>query len=166
MCDSCEPDDELTKAIRRDDVDTVQQIISSSGENGTSKKFIPFNIFENYVPNGSTRYINYATAYWSLRCFKYFLLNHEKIDKTTFSLAVYGGNIEIIKIADLNEQDDEDNKPRKVWAGNQSNQLLSTNNDKIIPAIMKHRNDLFDWILKQKFTVKEPNEDLFALVEQ
>ena len=44
MCDSCEPDDELTKAIRRDDVDTVQQIISSSGENGTSKKFIPFNI--------------------------------------------------------------------------------------------------------------------------
>ena len=166
--DSGEPDDELTKALRRDDVDTVQKIITSSGETDFSKAFVPFNIFENYVPNGKTRYINYAAAYGSLNCFKYFLSNHDKIDKSTFSFAVYGGNHEIIRIVDQNEQNgdldnDKDKKPKTGFSFGKSPQLTSIT-DKIIPAIMKHQNDVFDWIIDSKLTEKQTNDNLSSLI--
>ena len=39
----------------------------------------------------NVRYINYAAAYGSIRCFKYLLLNDEKIDELTFQYSVFGG---------------------------------------------------------------------------
>lgn len=138
MRDSGEPDDEITKALRNDDVDYFQKLILPN-INKISKCVVPFNIFEDYIENGSTNYINYAAAYGSIKCFKYLLLNHIEIDEYTFNYAIYGGNIEIIKIVDQN-------------SGNivvsQKNQLII--DDKIILPIIKHQNDLFDWIYEQK----------------
>ena len=80
MRDSGQPEDTITKALRNDDVDTVQSIISKTyfDFQGT---FIPFNIFESYLPNGQKNYMNYAAAYGSFKCFKYFLLNHYSPDE-------------------------------------------------------------------------------------
>ena len=148
MRDSGEPDDEITKALRNDDVDTFQRILSKSNCN-ISKSFVPFNIFEDFIDNGKTRYINYAAAYGSIKCFKYLLLNHDKIDSLTFSYSIYGGNVEIIKIVDQKV------KEEKI--------KYSSNN--IIPSIIKHRNDIFDWILNENYSGKEiNNSELLDLI--
>ena len=175
MRDSGEPDDELTLALRYDDVDKFQSIISN-GQLHNQKGTVPYNMYEEFVPNGLTRYLNYSAAYGSIKCFKYLLLNHEKIDKHTFKFAVYGGNFEIIKIVDQKiSEDNIDNDvinvpPKKAFNlnGNQlfANRQRNWNSDftivnnfienvvltskmiySIVPSIIKHQNDLFDWIL-------------------
>lgn len=96
MRDSDEPPDELTKALRNDDVITFQNIISNRNDK-INDNFIFPNIFENFIDINNTKYINYAVSYGSINCFNYLLLNHHELDSTSFSYAVYGGNIEIIK---------------------------------------------------------------------
>ena len=73
--------------------------------------------------------LNYAAAYGSLKCFKYLLLNNNDINDETLELAIYGGNIEIIKI---------------VYQKNEFHNNEKQND--IIFAIRKHKNDLFDWL--------------------
>ncbi|KAK8836079.1 hypothetical protein M9Y10_040035 [Tritrichomonas musculus] len=183
MRDKGEPEDELTMSLRNDNVDKLQSIMSTTMND--SKRFVPFNIYEDFVPNGKTSYLNYAAAYGSIKCFKYLLLNHDKCDKSTFSFATYGGNTEIIKIVDNYNQesfiDDSENPSLKVKESDGSDYLIDDygnftkllyvlyyefdhrNSDlcKIIPSIMKHQNDIFDWILENKFTSNEINEELF-----
>ena len=164
MRDNYEPDDELTNAIRKDDVDTVQKLLSKS-EASLNKSNVPFNIFETYILNGETKYINYAAVYGSIKCFKYFLLNHYEIDSTTFAHAVMGGNIEIIKIVYQNEPSENSNvvvdfNVRQI----NLKQYFSGKINQIMPAIMKHRNDLFDWIFEQKFTDKDLGNSLSSLI--
>ena len=136
-----EPDDELIKSLRYDDVDSLQSFLSINEVVNLNETIVPFNLFEDFVPNGFTSYLNYAAAYGSIKCFKYLLLNHANVDEYTFKFAVFGGNIEIIKI---------------------SNQLLPEINNfyevkqQTIAAIKKHENSLFDWIFEQKCT-KECN---------
>ncbi|KAK8898237.1 hypothetical protein M9Y10_000515 [Tritrichomonas musculus] len=179
MRDMDEPGDKLTIALRIDDVDTVQSILSKSGSNVT-KSFVPFNLFEGFVENGRTSYINYAAAYGSVKCFKYLLLNYDKIDKSTFKYAVYGGNIEIIKIVDQQASPESTPDNNKLGRGLINNLNFggfgagfnypfdnsSSIDLEIIPSIIKHSNDLFDWILDQKYTddnIKQ--QSLFSLLK-
>ncbi|KAK8841740.1 hypothetical protein M9Y10_026687 [Tritrichomonas musculus] len=138
--DSGEPDDEITKALRNDDLDSFQQLVSSNLKYYLNS-FVPFNMFENYVENGKTSYINYAAAYGSIKCFKYLLLNHFEIDKLTFNYAIYGRNIEIIKIVDQKEVEDD-----------------QTMNKFILP-IKNHQNNLFDWIYETKYPPNIKNDN-------
>ena len=198
------PSDKLTKALRIDDVDTFQAMISNI-EFDITKSYVPFNLFENLLSNGTINNINYAAAYGSLKCFKYLLLNHLTINKFTFEYAVYGGNVEIIKIIEQHQKFlDEDierkfTKPKKKRFGNprlfrnryadtgnkitrslgstlyyKSNpfhqERIDLLNDEIIPSIILHKNDLFDWIFEHKLEVYNKKKNslyplLFCSVE-
>lgn len=134
MRDNGEPIDEITLALRYDDVDKFQSIISVRNEKEKNTNFVPVNIFEEFVPNGETNYLNYSAAYGSIKCFKYLFLNHAELNNSSFYYAIYGGNIEIIKIID------------------QQNMLpCSKMSEAILCAVKKHKDDLFDWIFEQKY---------------
>ncbi|KAK8842926.1 hypothetical protein M9Y10_025792 [Tritrichomonas musculus] len=162
MRDSGEPDDIITKALRDDDVDTLQSIVSKS-ENKISNANVPFNIFESFIPNGSTDFINYAAAYGAIKCFKYLLLNHAEINELTFKYAVFGCNIEIIKIVyqhiSTNLVNSALNRQRNSSLNRKGDSLLLAI---IESAIMKHQNNLFDWICEQNFVINNLNENLLS----
>lgn len=153
MRDSGEPNDELTKSLRNDDVDTLQSIVTKR-ETNFSKSFVPFNLFEQFVQNGGTSYINYAAAYGSIKCFKYLLLNHATIDDSTFKYALFGGNIEIIKIVDQQSISTENKRVVQNQRPPSKYQNIDT-----LPSIMKHSNDLFDWVLENKYSTKSKIEN-------
>ncbi|KAK8875507.1 hypothetical protein M9Y10_005673 [Tritrichomonas musculus] len=140
MRDKGEPDDEITKAIRCDAIDCLRSLISSKIDD-VNNFFIPFNIFENYVDFDQNKisYIDYAAAYGSIKCFKYLLLNHNMIGEATLSYAVYGGNIEIIRIVD------------QRFSSNKVHYGYFISYDYIYLSIIKHRNDVFNWIFEQKY---------------
>ncbi|KAK8844447.1 hypothetical protein M9Y10_024305 [Tritrichomonas musculus] len=140
MRDNGEPVDEISKALRKDDIELFQSLVSSTLSSNTILK-IPFNLYEDFVSStgGQCRFLDYAAAYGSVKCFKYLFLNHQEINTSTFWLAVYGGNIEIIKIVDQNVNNDF----------NKRNIDLNILNSLII-SIAKHQNELFDWIFEQK----------------
>lgn len=142
-----EPDDSLTIALRKDDIDRFQAILTFNNFD-ISKGIIPYNIYEDFIDNGKTNYINYAAAYGAVRCFKYLFLNHQKINELTFSYAIYGGNTEIIRIVYQNITLKNDNYDKK----------------NIISTIQMHRNNLFDWIFEQRYLDKSTNELLMDLV--
>ncbi|KAK8892326.1 hypothetical protein M9Y10_029552 [Tritrichomonas musculus] len=166
--DKGEPTDELTIALRNDDIDTLQSIISSHSNLKNEELIVPFNMFESFVPNGKTNYLNYAAAYGSIKCFKYLLLNYLKCDRSTFSFALFGGNIEIIKIVDnqklgLNENDlssesEYDSLSHDDFQFNSESR--ESKYDKIIPSICNHQNDLFDWIFGSKISSKQLNDKM------
>ena len=199
MRDSGEPDDELTLALRHDDVDKFQSIISS-GHFDVKSGIVPYNIYEEFVPNGKTNYLNYAAAYGSIKCFKYLILNHDTINKRTFKYAVYGGNFEIIKIVDqkqkqsdvyeIEDEIDFINHLRNQYLKNHKaeplftkknnfytnesgvsafiNEVVLTTNSvySIVPSIIKHQNDLFDWIF-EKISINSDltKESFFDLIK-
>ncbi|KAK8894590.1 hypothetical protein M9Y10_023026 [Tritrichomonas musculus] len=97
MLDKMEPDDELTKSIWYDDVDSFQRIISRDGID--MKKYrILYNIFDDFEEKMNL--INYSALYGSIKCFKFIILNEGEIDESTFYFSICGGNNEIIKIVD------------------------------------------------------------------
>ena len=153
MLDSGEPDDEITKLIRHDNVDGFQNIVSNGSFN-IEKASIPYNIYEEFDLKTQLSYLNYAAAYGSIKIFKYLLLNHCKVDSSTFEYAIYGGNIEIIKIVDQKISENDIKLTPNVPAPGPSRfgQSKVQNNKfkKIEYSIKKHQNDLFDWILEQK----------------
>ena len=132
-----EPIDYITNALFHDDIDQFQSVISNS-KIDISYGRVNYNIFDDFIPAKNISYINYAAAYGSIKCFKYLLLNHVKIDSNTFEYAVWGGNIEIIKIVSQN--------------------YTKINEKALIPAIIKHRNDLFIWIFDQVLLNKFSSE--------
>lgn len=141
MLDNFEPDDELTKSIQIDDVDTFQSIIISN-QIDITKATVSYNIFDDL--NKEVNFINYAALYGSIRCFKYLLLNDVKIVESSFYFAVKGGNTEIIKIID-----------QKLTEENyQKNTDIRDDLNIILPTIVMHRNDLFDWIFEKLFVSK------------
>lgn len=184
MRDRGEPDDQLTLALRRDDLDELQSLINNDHSN-VKERTVPYNIYEEFVPNGKTNYLNYSAAYGSIRCFKYLLLNHIKVDEHTFKFAIYGGNFEIINITDqkINCDDvditvnDADNKPimenidnlNDDYVINFINEVASNQQFVycIVPSIVRHKNDLFDWVLEkiiEKEVIDEKSfSDLFKI---
>lgn len=162
-----EPFDDITRSLRNDDIDSFQMIVSKLNCD-IHKCVVPFNMYENYIINGETNYINYTAAYGSIKCFKYLLLNDCEIDETTFSHAVFGGNIEIIKIVDQIEKSCKNKSMQTdTFCVDKTQEVLLYSNkiNQIILAIMKHRNDLFDWILEQKFTDQDQNNIFLTLID-
>lgn len=96
--DKGEIDDEILKSLRNDDTETFQSIISNSPENFLKRK-IWTTIFDQFK-NDKIKYLDYAAAYGSIKCFKYILLNDEEVYENTFRMEIHGGNTEIIRIAD------------------------------------------------------------------
>ena len=165
--DSMEPNDALAKALRNDDIDTLKLILLN-GINPKSNPVVPFNMFEFYVPNGETNYLNYSAAYGSIKCFKHLLSNHFECDHSTFSFAILGGNKEIIKIVD--EKSNELNSLPRKYSDDQNFSICqsytineSRNREstfyKIAPSIVKHQNDIFDWILNEKISSDELDDE-------
>lgn len=147
MRDNGEPFDEITLSLRHDDVDKFQHIISMSNIDIT-KNVVPYNIFEDYVKNGKTSYLDYAAAYGSIRCFKYLLLNHAVMSQYTNGCAIHGGNNEIIQIVH------QQNSPKPETKKNGFRSFSDVVNGSrsminVIPSITKHENDIFDWIINQ-----------------
>ncbi|KAK8836958.1 hypothetical protein M9Y10_036992 [Tritrichomonas musculus] len=140
MLDSGEPTDMITIFLRNDDVDSLRTFIINE-KIDIFEKTVPYNIYEDFVENGDTTYLNYAAAYGSIKCFKFLLLNHMNVDSLSFECAVYGGSSEIIRIVDQNMT-----LYSKIIISCFSGKILNI----IIPAIKKHRNDLLDWILEEK----------------
>ena len=98
MRESGQSDDELTNALRHDDIDKVQLIVTSKNAE-LSQYIIPYNIFEDAIPcSNEINLIDYAATYGSIKCFKYLMLNHLEMTNYTFYCAVLGGNTEIIHI--------------------------------------------------------------------
>ena len=141
MRDSGEPDDELTKALSNDDIDTFQRIIIERNllnfdkSINISTALIPYNLYENCDLDKTTNYINYACTYGSVKCFKYLLLNHSNINTYSFGDAVFGGNIEIIKTVDQILQKEE----TSIYESSIQISLIS--------SIMKHQNDVFETLI-------------------
>lgn len=172
MLDNGEPDDVIILALRNDDVDLLQSLINQK-QISIERAFVPFNIYEDFILNGQTKYIDYAAAYGSIKCFKFLLLNHAEITKFTFSYAVYGGNSEIVKIVhqsnELFDDDDDDtnnNNNNRVFGPGFFGMRRSQSQPKqkegnIVPSITKHRNDLFDWILETKYKTEKKIETKF-----
>lgn len=79
MRDSGCPDDELTLALRNENIDKFQSIVTTCKLNLDEGTF-PYNIFE---------YLNNEAAYGSIKCFKYLFMNHGIVDMQTFKYAVY-----------------------------------------------------------------------------
>ncbi|KAK8872159.1 hypothetical protein M9Y10_007921 [Tritrichomonas musculus] len=213
MLEAGEPTDELTKALRHDDVESLQKFVLKN-QIDITKAVVPYNIYEDYIINGQTNYLNYSASYGSVKCFKHLLLNHVKVDLHSFKYAIYGGNTEIIKIVDQNssniteddqkqplnnmnnrnnhfllnhmngyhqivnrnnqqrnfDQDADRNDPWRGFArhhndnpfggftnkmnNNEEEKLI--NLSKIVLTVKRHQNNLFDWILEQKF-LSDPN---------
>ena len=166
MRESGVPDDEVSIAIRNDDVDSLQIILNS---HPSLTNIIPFNLFDFFAENGQNTYINYAAMNGSIKCFKYLLLNHHELDGFSFCYAVFGGNVEIIRIVDqycstndikVNYKFSSDDYYTRMhneyrFCGfSQDTEEKEPIKSPIIPAIMKHQNDLFDWILEHKYINK------------
>lgn len=132
ILDSGEPNDWILKSLRNDDIDEFQLIIAKKEQKNNFK--IERNPFDDLPFYYNLKYINYAAAFGSLKCFKYLLMNHYEIDENTFKFAILGGNVEIIKIVD---QRNKENKSEYDYY------------DELVYLIKKHRNDLFDWVLEK-----------------
>lgn len=104
MRDSGIPQDDISKAIYIDDVDTLQSIVSKHGIDINNAK-IPSSIFDvfQFAPNQELSLLNYSVMNGSIKCFKYLLLNHAEMNDLTFVLSIYGGNTEIIRSVDQHE---------------------------------------------------------------
>ncbi|KAK8837426.1 hypothetical protein M9Y10_036421 [Tritrichomonas musculus] len=155
MRDSGEPDDVITKILRKDDVDGLQSDLLTN-----ESQTVPFNIFESFINKGKTNFIDYDAAYGSVKCFKYLLDNKYDVSKNTLSYAVFGQSNEIIELTDQirsNQKKQSKNTETLKTANagsienNQNSKPPSANQNledselkkRIIPAIMKHNNGLF-----------------------
>ena len=139
MRENYEPNDEITKALKYDDVEKVKKNIPKSRFGFAkipNKEKVPFNIFESYVQNGITECINYAAAYGSMKCFEY-LLSKYSSDDDTLCYAIYGQNKEIFQIAKQNRKNIPCDKCT-LW------------NNELFPSVMTHQNDIFDIFFEDK----------------
>ena len=152
MRDKGEYDDEMATALRNDDVDKFQSIVSKNEKTKLNQE-IQQNMFDYFFCKSNITYLNYAAAYGSVKCFKYILLNDGQINNLTFKMAVSGGNNEIIRIV-YNKTIEYFSNPRFIKSANES---------AIKRSIKTHQNNVFDWIIDQ--TLKNLGQnDLYSLV--
>lgn len=94
--------DSIIESIEKDDVDTMQKILTES-QFDINKK-----IDEKIIKNDfslplkfNVTYIKYAASKGSVKCFKYLLINEANVDiENTALFAVSGGNPEIIHLCE------------------------------------------------------------------
>ena len=118
----------LARAIRNDDVEKFQEI--SSQANFDFNQTIKPSLYErcSFINKEDVSLVDYAAFFGSIKCFRFLLLNGQKI-KSTFKYAVAGGNLEIIHHCEQNQTSFE----RSYQA-----------------AIEFHRNDIFYYLYENK----------------
>ena len=118
----------IVKAIRRDDVEKLQEI--SSQNKFDFNQTIEPSLYErfSFVNKRNVSLIDYAAFFGSIKCFKFLLLNGSDL-KNSGKFAVAGGNLEIIKLCEQNHSSFEGSCEA---------------------AIEFHRNDIFQYIYDNK----------------
>ncbi|KAK8839179.1 hypothetical protein M9Y10_032106 [Tritrichomonas musculus] len=150
MRESGEPDDELALALRHDDVNKLK---SFSGQ----YIVVPFNMFESFIYNGNTDLIKYSAAYGSVNCFKYLLsIKPNSISNNMRPYAIFGQNKEIIELVYQAIKPSTENN----W---QSSSLTLDIINPIIPIILKHQNDIFDYFFTHNFDTFNYSALLFVV---
>lgn len=164
MRDNCTSNDEITEVLRNDDVETLRSILSRSHID-----YISRTIFDNHVDKVSTflpifkktlntfdiSLINYAALYGSINCFKYLLLLNSSLDILSLAYAVYGNNLEILRII-IEHQKEILESPQNLKYQQEhfllSTRKLSSNSlifYALIISIHMHRNQISDWLIQQ-----------------
>lgn len=119
----------IGRSIFDDDVD---DLCNSYGKiNNTSTCRIQISEF-NFIQSEGTL-LETAALFGSIKCFKFLVMNDEKISENVCKFAVMGGNIEIIHLCE--------NEGLKF-------------DDCLIHAVQYHRFEIFEW-LNYHFTYKE-----------
>lgn len=131
----------IAVAIRKDDIDVVQKIISEQAlkKNSTIKpsiyeRFTMMNVKKNSNSDSDKeeegiKLIDFSAFFGAIKTFKFLLLNGFEMSPMTFSYAICGGVSEIIHIC-------EEKKCETKGA--------------LFYAIRFHRHDLFDWLIDTK----------------
>ncbi|KAK8843709.1 hypothetical protein M9Y10_024774 [Tritrichomonas musculus] len=194
MRDTLEPDNQISKAILDDDVESLQSIISQNNVDVNS--CLPRDIFNVFDVENEKSMLNYSAENGSIKCFKFLMLNHAIADQFTLGYAVYGGRTELIGIIEeqikstnnkanpyinLNRppQQKEHKSPTFSFNFGTTTKLpnktefaghFQFNKDSLVSpiefTIMNHQYDLFDWIVDAKINSKElTNECLSHLLE-
>ena len=123
----------IKQSIIDDDLKSLQEKIS---------KFPYFDFQKLYTFEDKTRLyfskydvslLDLAAYYGSVKCFKYFMLNDAPVTRYTCSLAISGGNFEIIHLLEQQYSEDYDNRS-------------CTN-----AAIIFHRFDVFHWLPRHEY---------------
>lgn len=115
----------LHKAIREDDIDTFQSIISKNNIGINNK--IPFSYYERTKTiDRNLEPIKVASLYGSVKVFKFLLMNNAELDKNILSYIYFGSNLEIIHLIE--------NK--------------CSHKDAFIQPIITHKSELFDYYIE------------------
>ena len=117
-------------AIRQDNVETLQQLISIS--NPSKDTNIPPSVYErfSFINGEPIKLIDFAAFFGSVNCFKYLFLNgYETTPNKTFTYAICGGISEIIHMCE-----------------NNNNNM----NASLLASIQFHRHNLFEWLIDTK----------------
>ncbi|OHT08109.1 hypothetical protein TRFO_23468 [Tritrichomonas foetus] len=94
---------ELAKAIREDDIDTFQNILSD--QNISVHGFLPYSFYERTKTiDKYVSYIQYAAVYGSLNIFKFLWVNDAECSENLNSYAYSGRNYDIIHICETRFQ--------------------------------------------------------------
>lgn len=127
--------DSLAECLKSDNIEAFQEY--ASAPDFDFNQIIPCTRFEdNYFSSKRPQLIDYAAYYGSIKCFKFLLLNHAEleyrvVDQLTFPQCVIaGGHLEIVRILEQNNCD--------------FNKVLHI-------AAQYHRNEIFDWLVQNKF---------------
>lgn len=97
------------------------------------------------ILNTNTRFIDAASFYGSIKCFRYLLLNGSSIDKNLMDFAISGGNTEIIRLI-----------------VNSDEKMKSYIKETAHIAVFFHHYDVYNWIKEANpVTSKEEREAVF-----
>lgn len=159
-CDSLFP---YLMAIKNDDVDNLQTIITTTPEFDINQR-VPKTVFEPN-PNANSDYclIEYCALFGSIKCFKFLLLQQARLPFMVHKSAIIGGNVEIIHIIEQQQQ----NKPNDESHQNEEEQESEAKSEaesevpknigycKFFPeglhcAALYHRNSVFYWLYETK----------------
>ena len=112
--------------LSRDDFDVFQAMSTTYSFSFDSKiKLAQFATNQNHTTHNISM-LSFSAYYGAVRCFKFLVMNKQKITDSVLKWAIKGGNLEIIRIC-------AQNNPKIGQCFSQ--------------AVEYHRNDVADWIL-------------------
>lgn len=160
-CDSSFP---LLKAVKKDDVDFLQTIVSTNADFDINQR-IPKTVFEPN-PNANKNYflIEFCCLFGSVKCFKYLLLNHARLPFMHHIPAIIGGNVEIIHIleqianSNSNSSKNEEKKDDAEKTAETVETVETIENiayteffpEALHYAALYHQNSIFFWLIESK----------------
>ena len=129
--------DSLTYIIRNDDIEALESYISAKEDFDINQRIPPFIFGVSTFLTCFPTLIEYACFVGALKCVTYLIENgadvtiQDLVHTTIAQFAVAGGNLEILRLLEKND---------KV-------SFL----DCISSAVRFFRNDIFDWLIKEKY---------------